>query len=104
MSWARKHRILFIALPRVGTQLVSNWLSSPQCTMQQMKDRLELIFLPPYSPDLNPVENVWRITKKKATHNRYFETKEDLKKVLFKRFNRYQGNPASLKNVVKKHV
>lgn len=32
---------------------------------------IELIFLPPYSPDLNPVERVWWLMRKKVTHNRW---------------------------------
>jgi transposase len=30
-------------------------------------------FLPPYSPDLNPIERVWKLTRRKSVHNRYFE-------------------------------
>ena len=57
---------------------------------------VKFYFLPPYSPDLNPTEQVWRRTKKEATHNRYFKTLEDLRERLFRRFNRFQGNPTSL--------
>ena len=32
-----------------------------------------MLFLPPYSPDLNPIERVWKLTRRMATHNRYFE-------------------------------
>ena len=32
-----------------------------------------LLFLPPYSPELNPIERVWKLTRRLATHNRYFE-------------------------------
>lgn len=28
--------------------------------------------IPPYSPDLNPIEQVWRITRRENTHNRFF--------------------------------
>ena len=28
--------------------------------------------LPSYSPDYNPIEFLWRATKRTATHNRYF--------------------------------
>ncbi len=34
------------------------------------RNRLVLIFLPPYSPELNPVERVWRVTRRQVTHNR----------------------------------
>jgi len=38
--------------------------------------RLE--YLPPYSPDLNPIERVWKLTRRLATHNRYFPEIEDV--------------------------
>ena len=36
------------------------------------RDRLHVIHLPSYSPDYNPIEFLWRATKRTATHNRYF--------------------------------
>ena len=33
--------------------------------------RLEICYLPAYSPDLNPVERVWWYMRKSITHNRY---------------------------------
>lgn len=39
---------------------------------QDIRDKLTLIFLPPYSPDLNPIEQCWRITRREVTHNSYF--------------------------------
>jgi transposase len=35
---------------------------------------LRLVFLPPYSPQLAPIERVWNLTRRLATHNRYFAT------------------------------
>lgn len=32
----------------------------------------DLFYLPPYSPDLNPCERVWKLTRRLCTHNRYF--------------------------------
>lgn len=37
-----------------------------------------LDFLPPYSPDLNPVERVWKLTRRSRTHNQHFATLDDL--------------------------
>jgi transposase len=31
-----------------------------------------LSYLPPYSPDLNPIERVWKLTRRLCLHNRYF--------------------------------
>lgn len=33
---------------------------------------LSLLFLPPYSPQLAPIERVWKLARRLATHNRYF--------------------------------
>jgi transposase len=35
--------------------------------------RIKLVFLPPYSPNLNIIERLWRFLKKKITYNRYIE-------------------------------
>ena len=35
---------------------------------------IEFLFLPPYSPDLNPAENIWKLLIKNATHNVYFDS------------------------------
>ena len=34
--------------------------------------------LPPYSPDLNPIESLWKKVKKEATHLHYFPLFADL--------------------------
>ena len=35
--------------------------------------KLELIFLPAYSPDLNPAEDLWKLLREKCTYNTYYE-------------------------------
>ena len=35
-------------------------------------------FLPPYSPQLNPAERVWKLTRRSCTHNRHFAFLDDL--------------------------
>jgi transposase len=35
----------------------------------QVPHNIELLYLPPYSPELNPVERLWRHLKLAATHN-----------------------------------
>ena len=38
----------------------------------QQEPQFALDFLPPYSPDLNPIERVWNLTRRLCLHNRYF--------------------------------
>ena len=42
--------------------------------------KLKLIFLPPYSPNLNLIERYWKFFKKKVQNNEYYETFEEFKK------------------------
>jgi hypothetical protein len=44
----------------------------------QHANRLFITQLPSYSPDYNPIEFLWRATKRTATHNRYFPEFEAL--------------------------
>ncbi|MFV2014301.1 MAG: transposase, partial [Candidatus Heimdallarchaeota archaeon] len=40
--------------------------------------RIELTYLPPYSPELNPIEKFWNILKHSLTKNRYYKRLKDL--------------------------
>ena len=40
-------------------------------------ENIALLFLPPYSPELNPAENIWEILKRKFT-NRICKTLDDV--------------------------
>jgi transposase len=37
-----------------------------------------LHFLPPYSPDLNPIERVWKLLRRRCLHNQHFATLQDV--------------------------
>jgi transposase len=43
---------------------------------------LRLKRLPSYSPQLNPIERLWKKLRRRATHNRLFDRLKDLKKSL----------------------
>ncbi|BFU89626.1 MAG: hypothetical protein NTAFB01_08130 [Nitrospira sp.] len=46
--------------------------------LQKYRAVLTLLFLPPYSPHLAPIERVWKLTRRLATHNRFFATLDDV--------------------------
>jgi transposase len=50
--------------------------------LEEVKDRLGLLFLPPYCPDLNPIEMVWREIKREVTNYRYFPSLTEQKQKL----------------------
>lgn len=36
--------------------------------------KFALLFMPAYSPELNPIERIWKLIRRKATHNLYFKS------------------------------
>jgi len=46
--------------------------------LRRHRKQLKLEFLPAYSPELNPIERVWKLTRRLCTHNRYFSQLADL--------------------------
>jgi len=44
-----------------------------QQLLQIHRERITVHPLPSYSPDYNPIEYLWKNTKKRATHNQYFK-------------------------------
>jgi transposase len=42
--------------------------------LNKMKDRIELMFLPPYSPEFNLIEGLWGWLKSSVINNVFFPT------------------------------
>lgn len=57
--------------------------------LENHKDRIELLFLPPYSPDLNPMERIWWYMRKKITHNRYVLSLKERIGLFWKMFSHF---------------
>lgn len=77
-----------------------HWAKSLDPFVEANNDRLWLYALPPYSPNLNAVEMVWRETRKDATHNRYFPTTKGLTRTVQTQFRTYQREPKLLAGIV----
>jgi transposase len=63
------------------------------------KSKIKLIFLPPYSPNLNLIERLWKYFRKRVIYNKYYETFDEFKKAcksFFRRIKRYKGELSSL--------
>lgn len=50
-----------------------------QSFLDEHKDRLTLMFLPPYSPDLNMIEELWGWLKSSVINNVFFESLVEIK-------------------------
>ena len=59
---------------------------------------IELHRLPPYSPEFNPVEAIWKTTRRRTTHNRFYATTEERDSALRKTFKTFQRRPSLIAN------
>ena len=50
--------------------------------IQKRKKKIELLYLPPYSPELNPIERVWKNLRYYVTHNIYFKNLKMLEEAI----------------------
>jgi transposase len=53
--------------------------------------KITLVFLPPYSPDLNPVEFVWKTIKREVSI-RFIQSKEHLKNIIKNEFMKVENS------------
>ena len=66
---------------------------------EKCSTRFALLFLPPYSPDLNPIERVWKLTRRLATHNRYFEKIDHVAEAVESQFKYWRKANTTLKKL-----
>lgn len=48
----------------------------------QVPDNIEIWFLPPYSPELNPVERLWKQMKQEVIHNRIYDSLNQIEEAI----------------------
>lgn len=65
-------------------------------------DKVELHRLPPYSPEFNPTEGVWKATRKLTTHNRFYNTTHERDAALTLTFETFQQQPAMIAGHVRR--
>lgn len=51
------------------------------------KLNIKLHFLPPYSPNLNPIERLWKVMNEKTRNNRFFKSAKDFKEAIHSFFD-----------------
>lgn len=66
------------------------------------KGRLEKVALPKFSPDFNPIEKLWKNTKRDATHLKYFPSFDRLRASVLDVFRQYLEEATQVIRVMKK--
>ena len=65
----------------------------------EIPDNVKLIPLPPYSPQLNPVERLWAYFKSHYTRGAYFEALDEIEERVVKGAIFLHANPEIIKSV-----
>ncbi len=60
---------------------------------------LSLVFLPPRSPELNPVENLWQVLRANWLSNRVFETYEAIIDAACEAWTKLVKQPATITSI-----
>lgn len=81
----------------VGEPMLVVWDGAPghQAAAAHAPANIQLVRLPPYSPELNPVEQVWRIVRRRLA-NRIFADLDELEAALTEVLQEFWEHPALL--------
>ena len=63
-------------------------------------EQIELVTLPTYSPQLNPVERFWKHLRRKVTHNTFFQAIDRLLEAVTSFFQDLAASPDTVRSVV----
>lgn len=58
--------------------------------------KIKMHFLPPYSPNLNPIERLWKFMNERVLYNKYYEKFADFKEAVLGFFERLREPPKDL--------
>lgn len=76
-DWLEPNKKYVLILDNAGwhkTQMVQNFIAKYA--------HISVEFIPPYSPELNPIETNWKVTRNDVTKSQYFKSIDDLQDAL----------------------
>jgi transposase len=65
----------------------------------RIPDNIQLLSLPPYSPELNPVEHLWEELREKYFYNRVFDSLDALEDNLVQGLNALENNAKTVQSI-----
>lgn len=74
----------------------SGYHKSSEAREAALKHNINLIYLPPYSPNLNPIERLWKVMNEQVRNNRYFKSAQEFRAAVLEFFNRRWDEISSL--------
>lgn len=90
------NEIIYVAWDNVNTHQDDE----VEAIVRAAAGRLVLMYLPTYSPWLNPIEMLWRHFRREVTHCEIFETVKDLLKGAKDFFDRFNQTPDLVLSII----
>jgi len=66
--------------------------------------KISMHFLPPYSPNLNPIERLWKFMNECIINNTYYKEFREFKMSIFEFLNKLKDPPKSILNLLKTRI
>ena len=66
--------------------------------------KISMHFLPPYSPNLNPIERLWKLTNERVINNKYYEKFSEFKNSLLGFLGSLSHPPQDLLEILKTRI
>jgi len=76
-DWIDPNKKYVLILDNAGwhkTQVVRNFINK--------HPNIKVEYIPPYSPELNPIETCWKVSRNQVTKSQYFSSIEDMQRAL----------------------
>ena len=74
----------------------AGWHTTKQLAVPE---NVTLVYLPPYSPELNPVELIWRYLRQRYLSNRVYPDRESLEKAVADAWLRLTDSPEMIRSI-----
>lgn len=90
--------------PRRIVLVIDNFgIHSSQITQKELalhKDRLNVFFLPSYSPHLNLIERLWKQVRHNVTHNHLFDSIEATVQAVHRYIHYLKWKPSAVLSII----
>ena len=80
--------------------IVLDGAASHRSSTQKLPENISLVPLPPYSPELNPIENFWKVLKQQGFYNQAFESLDQVEDLLEAKLKHFEDHPELLQSIV----
>lgn len=85
--------------PNVHAMLVLDRAGWHKSKTLEVPENITLLLLPPYSPELNPVELIWRYMRQRYLSNRVYLNETMLEEAVGDAWNRLVSNPKQIVSI-----